>query len=352
MKKFIALFLALLIGSLNGAFAFSEVYYLKNTTAAAIQPSVLNGFYSQNFKLIDQKNPYYAVSTKDNQDYAVVILQQSGGNLFYYYQSNDNKKINKYVLKAAKKAGIEYEQSFNSNIIATFDDIAKRTIAASGSNAQNTYVFNNNEPEYSSSYAATTTTSNIKKQKNTNTYSGYVANVESGTKINIYLQSAINTSSAVEGDRVIAVLTEDLTYNGYVVAPQGSLVYGILTKARHATYGSRNGRVVIDFNQLVTPEGKTFNIETEKIDFTVTNEGKVARVASSVAVGAVVGVLGGLLVGALSGHVGPAAAIGAGVGAGTALIGGAAERGVDAEIPSFTEMEITLTKPFSTTVSY
>ena len=351
MKKFIALFLALLIGSFNGAFAFSEVYYLKNTTAAAIQPSVLNGFYSQNFKLIDQKNPYYAVSTKDNQDYAVIILQQSGNNLFYYYQSKDNKKINKYILKAAKRAGIEYEQSYNSNIIGTFDDIAKRTMASSGSNSQNTYVFNDNEPEYSSNYSGQTV-SNVKKQQKSNTYSGYVANVESGTKINIYLQSAINTSSAVEGDRVIAVLTEDLTYNGYVVAPQGSLVYGILTKARHATYGSRNGRVVINFNQLVTPEGKTYNIETEKIDFTVTNEGKVARVASSVAVGAVGGVLGGLLVGALSGHVGAAAAIGAGVGAGTALIGGAAERGVDAEIPSFTEMEITLTKPFRTTVSY
>ena len=351
MKKIIALFLALLLTSLNGAFAFSEVYYLKNATPAAIQPSVLNGFYSQNFKLIDSKNPYYAKSTKNDADYAVVILQQSGNNSFYYYQSNNNKKINKYILKAIKKAGIDCEQSYNMNIIGTFDDIAKRTISASGSQTQNTYVFNDNEPAYSSSYASSTTNKSAQKQIN-NSYKGYVANVESGTKINIYLQSAINTSSAVEGDRVIAVLTDDLTYNGYIIAPQGSLVYGILTKARHATYGSRNGRVVIDFNQLVTPDGKTFNIETDKIDFTVTNEGKVAKVASNVAVGAVVGVLGGLLVGALSRNVGPAAAIGAGVGAGTALIGGVAERGVDAEIPSFTEMEITLTKPFSTTVSY
>lgn len=350
MKKIIALFLALLLTSLNGAFAFSEVYYLKNATPSAIQPSVLNAFYSQDFKVVDNKNPYYAVSTKNPQDYAVIILQQSGNNSFYYYQSNNNKKINKYIIRAVKRAGIDYEQSYNVNIIGTFDDIAKRTISTSGSQTQNTYVFNDNEPDYS--HSQTQTTAQNSQRQNSNTYKGYVANVESGTKINIYLQSAINTSSAVEGDRVIAVLTDDLTYNGYVVAPQGSLVYGILTKARHATYGSRNGKVVIDFNQLVTPEGKTFNIETEKIDFTVTNEGKVSRVASNVAVGAAVGVLTGLLVGALSGHVGPAAAIGAGVGAGGALIGGVAERGVDAEIPSFTEMEITLTKPFSATVSY
>ena len=350
MKKIIALFLVLILTSLNGVFAFSEVYYLKNTTPSAIQPSILNAFYAQDFQVVDNKNPYYAKSTKNPNDYAVVILQQSGNNSFYYYQSNENKKINKYIIKAIKRAGIDYEQSFNTNIINTFDEIANRTIQSSGSQVQNRYVFNDNEPDYSSGYSNTTSKSTYRQ--NSNSYKGYVANVESGTKINIYLQSAINTSSAVEGDRVIAVLTEDLMYNGCVVAPQGSLVYGILTKARHATYGSRNGRVVIDFNQLVTPEGKTFNIETEKIDFTVTNEGKVSRVASNVAVGAVVGALTGLLIGALNGHVGASAAIGAGVGAGGALIGGTAERGVDAEIPSFTEMEIILTKPFSTTISY
>ena len=50
--------------------------------------------------------------------------------------------------------------------------------------------------------------------------------------------------------------------------------------------------------------------------------------------------------------IGTAAAIGAGVGAGTGLAGSAIERGVDAEIPSFTEMEITLTKPISVNVNY
>lgn len=349
MKKIIALFLAFLVSSLNGAFAFSEVYYLKNTTPAIIQPSVLNAFYEQNYKIISQKNPYYGKSQKNSEDYAIVILQQSGNNTFYYYQSNDNKKINKYIKKAIKRAGIEYDESYNPSIISTFDGIAQRTIESSNSGIPaNNYVFNTDEASYSNSYTSTTS----RTTGATNTYKGHVANVASGTKINIYLQSAINTASATQGDRIIAVLTEDLKYNGYTIAPQGSLVYGILTKARHATYGSRNGRVVIDFNQLVTPEGKTFDISTEKIDFTVTNEGKVAHVASNVAVGAIVGALGGLLVGALSGNVGTATAIGAGVGAGGALVGGTVERGVDAEIPSFTEMEIVLTKPFSATVSY
>jgi hypothetical protein len=49
---------------------------------------------------------------------------------------------------------------------------------------------------------------------------------------------------------------------------------------------------------------------------------------------------------------GAGAAIGAGVGAGGSIIKSTAERGVDAEIPSFTEMELTLTKPIEISVNY
>lgn len=346
MKKFIALFLAVFFLGINECFAFSEVYYLKNVKVSTIQPSVINGFYSQNYKLIKQ-NPYYGKSTYNSGDYAVVILQQSGDNMFFYYQSNSNKKINKYILNSAKRAGITYEQSYNTNIINIYDNLAKKVMSSENTN---TYVFNDNSTDFSTSDYSNASSNN--QTKASNSLKGYVANVESGTKIGVYLQSAINTSTAVEGDRIIAVLTSDLKYKGYTVAPQGSLVYGILTKARHATYGSRNGRVVIDFNQLVTPDGKTYNIDTEKIDFTVTNDGKIGRTVQDAAVGALVGALTGLVVGAFSGDLGTATAIGAGIGAGGALIGDTAQKGVDAEIPSFTEMEIILTKPFSTTVSY
>ncbi len=346
MKRFIALFILMLFFTQNASLAFSELYYLKNATVAQIQPSVLNGFYSQDYRVVKQ-NPYYATSVKNGSDYAVVILQQSGSNLFYYYQSNDNKKINKYILKSLRRADIEYEQSVNANLISIYDGLAQRAMSPTA--ATNNYIFTDDEPEYSTNNVSTV--SNTSAQSS-NSLKGYVASINSGTKLNIYLQSAINTSNAVEGDRVIAVLSSDLKYNGVTVIPQGSMVYGILTKARHATYGSRNGRVVIDFNQIVTPDGKTYNIDTEKVDFTVTNEGKVASVASNAAVGAVVGALAGLLFGAMSGNVGAGAAIGAGVGAGGALVSSTAERGVDAEIPSFTEMEIVLTKSFTATVSY
>ena len=341
MKKLCALILTFLFMSTNASYAFSELYYVRNITENGIKPIVEESYSNYGYR-ITKYNPYYGTSY-DGNDHAIVILQQSGNNIFYYYESNYSNKINKRILKNLRRSGYSYEESMNSSVLSVYDDLAKKTLSNSGP-VNNNYVFTD---QY---YTPTETTGTYDQGQYENSLQGYVAQVDKGTKLQAYLQNAINTSSANVGDQVIAVLTTDLAYNGTVVAPQGSMVYGTLTYARHATYGSRNGRVVINFNQLVTPDNKTYNISTEEVDFSVTNDGKLKAVASDAAVGAVVGGLAGLLIGAITGNIGASAAIGAGVGAGGALIGNAAERGVDAEIPSFTEIEITLTKSFSVTV--
>lgn len=346
MKKFLALVITLLYTATNACFAFSELYYIKNTTEAALKPTVTQNFTDQSYKIL-KENPYYGISQYDSSEYAVVILQQSGDNVFYYYNSNYNKKLNNNILKSIKRSGLAYEQSQNPNVLSVYDNLTQQTISNSYST---TNRYNFEEPQ-TTNYNDPNNTRTTARQ--TSALQGYVGQVSEGTRISTYLQNPINTSSANKGDQVIAVLTKDWMYNGYVIAPQGSLVYGTLTKARHATYGSRNGRVVIDFTHLVTPENKTYNISTEEVDFTVTNEGKLSRSAGHVVAGAAMGALAGLLFAALSSHsLGTAAAIGAGVGAGTALVGTTAEKGVDAEIPSFTELELVLTKPLNVTVNY
>lgn len=348
MKKLFALFLTFSLLSINYCLAFSELYYVKNTNVSTWDYAIKSAFADQNYT-ITKENPYYGTSQYYANDYAIVIMQQSGNNVLYYYNSNDNKKINKTILKQMRRSNVDYERALDGNTMSVYDKIAQKMISSGGTSTGD-YTFSDYEPQsaYSNNYSSNT---NNQAVQQSNTLKGYVARVESGTKLNVYLQGAINTSTAVEGDRVIAVLTQDLKCNGATVAPQGSLLYGILTKARHAQYGSRNGKVTIDFNQIVTPDGKTYDISTEKIDFSVTNDGKIGEVASNAVVGAAVGALAGLLIGALTSQgIGTAAAIGAGVGAGGALITGAAEKGVDAEIPSFTELEVTLTKPFNATI--
>ena len=93
MKKFIALFLVFIYSSLNTCFAFSGLYYVKNSTTQYMQDIVDRNLAAANYNVI-KTNPYYAVSP-NGKDYTVVILQQSGENMFYYYQSNNNKTLNK-----------------------------------------------------------------------------------------------------------------------------------------------------------------------------------------------------------------------------------------------------------------
>jgi hypothetical protein len=268
--------------------------------------------------------------------------------MFYYYNSENNSKINKSILKEIKKQNIVCEQSFNANIINIYDNLAKDVISSVG--AVRVYSF-----EEPSSAFTPPTAGNFEQKQKPAAFKGYVGQVPSGTVIKVYLQNAINTATAQKGDKVVAVLTDNLVYNGAVIAPQGSLVYGTLTKAKNATYGSQNGRVVISFTNIVTPDNVVYEISAETIDFKVSNEGKVGSAVKSAATTAVAGAVVGILVALISGHsenVWRSAAIGAGAGAGSSIIYSTAEKGVDAEIPSFTEMDITLTQPFNVSVSY
>lgn len=342
MKKLIASLVLLFFTATNSCYAFSELYYFKNIKTSDVAPLINQAFTESDFNVIKQ-NPYYAQS-KYNGGYAVIVIQQSGDNMFYYYNADKNSRINRSVLKEIKRQNIVCEQSFNTNIISIYDDIADTLIKNAGEEIQ--YSFKDEEPVVLPKPEQPVTL----EQK---TLSGYIAQIPKGTKFNVYLQNAINTATAAQGDSVTAVVQDGISYNGHVVIPQGSLVYGTLTKARNATYGSMNGRVAINFNRIVTPENYVYNIETEKIDFAVSNEGKVAESAknavSSAAVGAIIGLLFGLL--SDNGHAGRSAAIGAGVGAGSSIVYSAAEKGVDAEIPSFTELEITITNPLNVNIA-
>lgn len=343
MKKLMAYILIALLSCMNSCYAFSELHYFKGIKTSAVEPVVYTNLMNHGFNVVKQ-NPFYAVS-QDGDDYAVIILQQSGDNMFYYYQADKNSKVNKAVLREMKRQNIICEQSFNTGIISVYDNLAQELVANSG--VQKKYTFED-EPVA----VLQTQPQQNKQTRKQQTYSGYVAQIAAGTKFNVYLQNAINTASALKGDEVIAVVSDPYVYNGQVIIPQGSLVYGTLSKARNATYGSRNGRIVINFNKIVTPENQVYDISAEEIDFTVSNDGKIGTAAKNVVTHAAVGALVGMLFALLTdSSVGRGAAIGAGVGGGGSLVYSAAEKGVDAEIPSFTELEITLTKPFNVSIT-
>ena len=345
MKKFFAIFICVLyLFGTNICFAFSELYYLKNINQNAAAQYVQDVLYDKDYD-IKKKNPFYAISTKDSTDYAAIVLQQSGANLFYYFESNDeNKRLNKNILKEFKRNDIEYEQSSNQIHLANFSEIAQRTMTGE----KKVYIFEEPKMEQNIQVA------NENKEPST-TLKGFAGKIGKGEELSVYLQTSINTATAQVGDSVCGVLKSDWTYKNYTVAPQGSILYGSLTKANHATAGSRNGSVRIVFDRLVTPEGKTLNILSEEIDFSVTNEGKVKSTLTKTLAIAAVGAILGVIIGAISGdgsNIAQGALIGAGIGGGSALVTSVAERGVDAEIPAYTDLQVVLDEPVDVVLSY
>ena len=389
MRKFFSVFVCLIYFFFaNAGFAFAgDLYFVKNSSKDKIKGPILSILQDKNFT-VKKQDPYYAISTKDSNNFVVIILLPSGSNYFYFYESNDGNSVNKKVLKELKNAGIVYEQSYNSQYLTMFEAQAQKVL----SNTENKYSFNSNSgssntsnnysfstgsengnstilnssilaPQVKQNTARMVTSSQTAQnyqtqqnqyQNNSNSLKGSVIQVSKGSSFKAYLQTPINTSTASVGDEVRGVLSNNWTYGGRTIAPQGSVLTGSVKTARHATYGSRNGRVVFSFNKLMTPDGKTYDISTEETDFTVTNDGKLAGAVSEVLVGAAVGALVGLLYGACSRDTSTwkSTAISAGVGAGAAAIKAGAEKGVDAEIPVYTEIDVTLSSTFAIVAGY
>lgn len=180
--------------------------------------------------------------------------------------------------------------------------------------------------------------------------SGGVVKVSKGTSFDVYLQDAIDTSMTEVGEAVTTMVKEDFVINNSIVVPQGSYIQGHVVNARHAGRAGRNGKVSILFDKLVLPEGETYKINAEKVDFEVNNDGSVASTAATVA--------GTILLGAAAGSVfsgssssyrsknGKDYANGAAAGAiitGVVVVGYMLLRqGKDAVIPQYTEISVTL----------
>lgn len=337
MKKFLALFICLFYFiSSNICYAFSELYYLKSTTEDIANSHLKLILQDKKYSIL-KEDPIYALSNKDPNDYILMMLEPYGNNLLYYYEASENKKLNKKVLKTFDSANIIYEKSYNEVTLNRFSEIAQRTLSGQA----NTYSFEEQPAQI------TVKNQELQPQKpvSPTTLTGFVGKVGRGVTLPIYLQDPINTATAYVGDQVIGVLRENWTINNtHTIAEQGSILYGSLTKAKPAQYGSRNGKVQIDFYRLETPSGKIYDLKTQKIDFEVTNDGKLKRTATKVAGAAVAGAVVGLLFALLGSdnNYGSAAAIGAGVTGGVALATQVAQQGIDAEIPSYTELDVIL----------
>lgn len=191
------------------------------------------------------------------------------------------------------------------------------------------------------------------------TLSGNVTMIPAGSTFKASLTSGLSSETINIGDNVIMALNTDFYYEGKVVAPSGSTVYGTVIIANKAKRGSMHGKLSIRFNRILTPYGVQIPINAviktddssgllvggTKIDVT-------KEYAKDIAVGSAGGALSGIVFGALAGgDVGKGAALGTAVGAGGGLIKSIWDKGNNVEIPSGASIDIVLTQPVTVTTS-
>ena len=180
---------------------------------------------------------------------------------------------------------------------------------------------------------------------------GKVVYVPQGTVINVQLQSGRSSGSLDENDRLTAVLPENWVYNGNLIAPAGSLVYGTAIDATPAGYAYGSGAMELIFDKIMTPDGQVYNINAEKIRLEAeSSRGK--NMTRDVLVGAGIGLLAGLLMTALGANFyggdndyAQAMLIYGAAGAAGGGIKGVASRGEDVSIAPDTILQLKLLEP-------
>lgn len=182
-------------------------------------------------------------------------------------------------------------------------------------------------------------------QQNRTLY-GSVVTIPAGTSFSVTFDSGINSGSLEQNDRLATRLTNDLIYNGKLIATAGSLVYGSARYAKNAGYAYGGAEIEINFDEIMLSDGTLLKISTENI-YMKTDSERAKKMTRDVVVGALGSMLIGAMFTALGGgdNWGKNMLVYGGIGAVGGGVRGAFQRGKEVDIPNGTTIQIRLTQP-------
>ena len=184
-------------------------------------------------------------------------------------------------------------------------------------------------------------------QQNRTLY-GSVVTIPAGTTFSVTFDSGINSGSLERNDRLATRLTNDLIYNGKLIAPAGSLVYGSAQYAKNAGYAYGGAEIELNFDEIMLSDGTLLKMSTENI-YMKTDSERAKKMTRDVVVGALGSMLIGAAFTALGGgdNWGRNMLIYGGVGAVGGGVRGALHRGKEVDIPNGTTVQLRLIQPLS-----
>ena len=369
MKKLISLFLIFLLTA-NSVLAeeVARLYNVKDTDTSKAAKVIRPLFNMTGFRTIAEDN-FYIIENPSLNIYHVIILKPNGTDCYYYYLSNDDTDLNKRILDNFDSYDIDTKRIRNSAFLLLFHSEASEFLAQSSSgikavsNVQDVITLQPAEQDYDFSDEAQARFDNrtsaitpqapvtlpkepVIQPERQNVLKGSVVRVDAGQQFNAVLSSTISSDSITNNDKISALLESDWVVNGTLIAPAGSIVSGSVVDSRAATFAMGDGKIGLNFNQIMTPDGKVIQLTTNEV-YIVGDSPRAKRIAGRVAGGA----LGGLLLGALfllggadpTGALVSGAAIGGAFGAASAV----AQKGEEVYVPEGTVLQIMLAEPMT-----
>lgn len=388
---------------------YSRLYLVKNA-----QKENLDNFtqmYLREYKYDFSQNDGYLVKTPESKDSAslskVILIKQTGSDCYFYYlASDDNTDISEKLIKRFKVSGLKTKRVRNNELINVFyqDAMLLKSNTLMKTAHQSVFQNNNTPVKYDfsdeaqaafdaqmSKYQGIKTkgrqavsenknvlpdnqSTEVSKPQNTkitnpqitlpeftetdvfnntpSTLKGRVVHIPKGEQINAVLQSAISSESLAKNDSISATLANDWRYNGIMIAPAGSILYGTATDTKKAGYAYGNGEIQITFKELLTLDGQRIQLPVNTVKLS-TGINRTVKIAANVIGGAILGVASGALYALISGgDIATGLAVGAGVGGAGGALSAAAHKGQNVEIPSGTNFQIKLTESMNVAPAY
>jgi hypothetical protein len=158
--------------------------------------------------------------------------------------------------------------------------------------------------------------------------------IPAGQELDVRLQTALSSETAMPEQRFEALTAADVTQDGQVLIPAGSRVRGVITDVKRPGRIDRVGSLTLSFDQIEV-RGRSHPIRAMATQ--VFESGGIREEAGTAGVGAGAGAVIGGLLGGLKGAV-----LGAAIGAGGAI---AATEGKDVSLPAGSIIRIRMDQP-------
>ncbi len=92
-------------------------------------------------------------------------------------------------------------------------------------------------------------------------FTGKVENLERKDIINMTVSQVLDSSINIEGDEFFAEVTDEVKGDKGVIIPKGTVAHGKITQTADPKRLGRSGWIELDFDYLITPDGREIPIE-------------------------------------------------------------------------------------------